>query len=169
MLNTATVCPLSLHVMEWMTLILLDSSFRFLLKQVELVPVTGPTRSLTGTNMLRDGGEEVQYDWEFYGLHSFWAKLNGPETDSSSYSQVLLCFDFVDKMKSQTINMFGASNGEKIATVPFGVHDVLLEILTKQYDTALWGFRTPVRNYEKVCYSTLARWMVLTSLATITS
>ena len=106
---------------------------------------------MTGTRLLQDGGETIDHDWEYYGLHSVWTKLDGPQDGSSSHSQVLLCFDFVDDMRSEIIKAFEASDGGHVAASPFGAHEVFLEPLISRYDAGTWRFRTPVRSYEQVC------------------
>ncbi|KAI9694621.1 MAG: hypothetical protein M1822_000237 [Bathelium mastoideum] len=131
------------------------STFRFLLKQVKLTTKPGPVRSMTGTATLPDGGETLDYDWEYYGLHSVWTQLKGSQPGSNRYCQVLLCFDLVAEMRRRVLDAFEASDGNLTSASPFGVHNVFLEPLIEQYDTALWGFRIPVRKYEKVVFSRL--------------
>ncbi|KAI9663621.1 MAG: hypothetical protein M1821_007111 [Bathelium mastoideum] len=121
------------------------STFRFLLKQVKLTTKPGPVRSMTGTATLPDGGETLDYDWEYYGLHSVWTQLKGSQPGSNRYCQVLLCFDLVAEMRRRVLDAFEASDGNLTSASPFGVHNVFLEPLIEQYDTALWGFRIPSR------------------------
>ena len=127
----------------------IGSFFRFLIKQVEIVVKQGPMRSMTGTN-IRSGGESVEYSWEFLGLYSIWTTTDDPRIEDPIYTQILLCFDLNAQMRDASIEYFQRSNNESIANDPFGVHATFLEPLVLEYDDALWGFRTPVRNYEKV-------------------
>ena len=131
------------------------TSFRFLLKQVRLTTRPGISRSATGTTSLVDGGEGIEYEWEFYGLHSVWAKLSDAQHGMNAYCQVLLCFDFVEEMRRRIIEAFEVSDGHIIGVSPFGIHKTFLETLVIRYDTALWGFRSPVRNYEQVIFQTI--------------
>ncbi|KAL9075087.1 MAG: hypothetical protein Q9157_004128 [Trypethelium eluteriae] len=99
--------------------------------------------------MHEDDRELMDYTWEFFGLHSVWTRLetlgNG---DSDTYSQILLCFDFAEDVQCQTIQAFEATDADQIAPGPFGVYEVFLELLTRRYDDAVWGFRSPMRAYE---------------------
>jgi hypothetical protein len=38
---------------------------------------------------------------------------------------------------------------------PLAIYDAFLQVVIWEYDSALWGFREPVRNIEKVCVTTL--------------
>ncbi len=103
---------------------------------------------MTGS-VTSQGAETVEYSWEFLGLHSIWAKLKA-QAEGHSYTQILLCFDLNTRMRDETLKHFKASADGSIINDPFGVHTMFLEPLIIEFDRTLWGFRTPVRNYEKV-------------------
>ena len=108
---------------------------------------------MTGSTS-RAAVETVEYSWEFLGIHSIWTQSTIPSQDAhspgQSHTQSLLCFDLNTRMQSEIHEHFKASAGEFISKDPFGVHATFLEPLIIEYERTLWGFRTPVRKYEKV-------------------
>jgi hypothetical protein len=64
-------------------------------------------------------------------------------------SCVLVCFDDCSKIKGKILEALQPYLG-KLKDSPFAIYDALLSIVIWQYDTALWLFRKPVRDFEKV-------------------
>jgi hypothetical protein len=65
-------------------------------------------------------------------------------------TQVLLCFDLSDKVWGKVLKGFQSCSGEDIRKCPFGIYNPLTEAITLCYDEALWGFRRPIRDIERV-------------------
>jgi hypothetical protein len=87
------------------------------------------------------------YNWQYLAFHSLWTASKAPRV---STTQVLLCFDVSKEMKQHILAGFQASTTESIERCPFAVYDALAGILISYYDKALWAFRIPIREIEKV-------------------
>jgi hypothetical protein len=60
-------------------------------------------------------------------------------------------------MKNLVIRELNASKACISTECPFAIYDLILNAVTTYFDHALWGFRKPVRNIEKVYTNNLAR------------
>jgi hypothetical protein len=67
-------------------------------------------------------------------------------------SEIVLCFDNANGkwIKDAFKNLDMQPSGERQLDFPCRVLPRILEALSKVYDKALWGFRVPIRNIEKV-------------------
>jgi hypothetical protein len=88
-----------------------------------------------------------EYDWQYLAFHSLWFAQSAQATPAT---QVVLCFDLSDQMKRLVSDNFQTSNPESIGRCPFAVYETIIETVMMYYDKALWEFREPVRNIEKV-------------------
>ncbi|KAF1818041.1 uncharacterized protein K489DRAFT_385310 [Dissoconium aciculare CBS 342.82] len=112
---------------------------RFLIKSVDQVP-----------NRL------VDYHWQYAAFASCWSKAqNGDPV------VVLLCFDMYreqsdGKPRGLARNIKHAfeqqqtsGNLSHIASCPLGIYSVLIATLLSEFDAELWGFKSPLRDFEK--------------------
>lgn len=85
------------------------------------------------------------YCWQYLSFASLW--ISG---DGVSDTQILLCFDLTYVMRAHILKSFLDSDAENLKRDPFEVYAILVDAITERYDEALWGFRIPVRDIEKV-------------------
>ena len=93
------------------------------------------------------------YNWQYLAFHSLWF---APKASGVPATQILFCFDVSSKMKKFILDGFQASATDSIKGCPFAVYDTLMETVITYYDQALWAFRKPIRDYEKVRRTELA-------------
>ncbi len=103
---------------------------RFLIKEIH--PELPPTEA---------------YEWQYLAFCSLW--YCGEQEDSLGV-HVLLCFDVSQRIQGAISTGFRATQGADLRNSPFSLQIELAEIVVAQYDKALWTFRKPIRNIEKV-------------------
>lgn len=92
------------------------------------------------------------YHWLFF---FFWIKALPQRTGSG---QILLCFDDADCPKLKNIIRSILSRNVESWDSPEKLLFSIVEQTVRIYDSALWGFRTPVRTIEKVCTRLCIFW-----------
>lgn len=65
---------------------------------------------------------------------------------------MLLCFGISQEMQNDITKALKASHPEVWRQCPLGVYSILVPVITRYFDDALWEFRTPIRDIEKVSY-----------------
>jgi hypothetical protein len=86
------------------------------------------------------------YTWQYLAFCSLWCK----KQKDSLGTYVLLCFDVSQRVQTTISNGLRATQGADLCSDPFTLQSELMEIIVTLYDEALWTFRKPVRNIEKV-------------------
>jgi hypothetical protein len=99
----------------------------------------------------------VDYHWQYAAFASCWSKAqNGDPV------VVLLCFDMYreqsdGKPRGLARNIKHAFEQQQtsgnlihIASCPLGIYSVLIATLLSEFDAELWGFKSPLRDFEKV-------------------
>lgn len=117
----------------------LGTSSRFLIKQITEHPDSG----------------EYTYDWQYLSFISLFYQLDNKDKPAA---QILLCFDLTKEMRGYVTEAFMATEVSVWRQCPLGAYSVLIPVLTRYFDKALWQFRKPIREIEKAspCITRLA-------------
>lgn len=89
---------------------------------------------------------EDKYQWQYIAFTTLWHRAEDP---AAKPKQIVLCFDLSPEMASWVSERFTESPVDWLHC-PVGVYSVLAGAVVSRFDTALWGFRAPVRRIEKV-------------------
>lgn len=99
-----------------------------------------------GVNVQRAGAEgpiKYMYHWLFLAFFTIWVK---PGRGNAKPAQIILCFDDANGRRvERAINKTLAD-----IACPYSLIGRLAESITLVFDDALWSFRTPIRQIEKV-------------------
>lgn len=88
---------------------------------------------------------------------SLWYR---PSIEQDQPTQYLLCFDLSPKMKRSIVEAFQTSNHSAWRRCPLGVYSVIVPVIARFFDDALWEFRVPIRDIEKVGCPAPACWRI---------
>jgi hypothetical protein len=142
---------------------MIGSYFRFLIKKVDPqsaaasvpIDVPGPV------SRSQQDKRELKYDWQYLCFFSLWYRKLSSTTHAEkqlhveSETRLLLCFDLKKEARTDALiefvkSRFSTPGAGSLAIGPFSFFETIAETVTELYDTALWTFRLPVRNIEKV-------------------
>lgn len=86
------------------------------------------------------------YSWLYLSFSILWAKKN------DELSCVLVCYDDSNdiKFRAKIVEWLTNYPLDNIMQNPLAIHDAVLRAIVVSYDEALWLFRVPVREIEKV-------------------
>lgn len=87
------------------------------------------------------------YSWLFLSFSILWAK----NPKDGKVSCVVVCYDDCEKLEGKISDALKNYSPADIKDNPLAIYDAFLQVVIWEYDSALWGFREPVRNIEKVC------------------
>jgi hypothetical protein len=111
---------------------------------VQPVDEREPEHILAGNKT--DDGPIYMYHWLFL---AFFTLTVTPKDTNKPPTQILLCFDNAQgKWMEDAIKRGDAENSASSSA--YGFLPVVIEAAARVYDNALWGFRLPIRNIEKV-------------------
>ena len=82
----------------------------------------------------------VKYEWNKLGFHTKWRPF---------VSSVILCFDVPPTWKNEVVESVCRANSPSSLNDPYAPHVLLIEHVTRLFDTTLWGCRDVVRRLEK--------------------
>ena len=101
---------------------------------------------------IKPKGDEYEYGWEYLSFVSLWYRPAKTASGGSTGepTQLLLCFDLSPEMKNSIANAFRESDPSAWRHCPFGVYSVMVPMISRWFNDALWQFRLPIRNIEKV-------------------
>ena len=92
---------------------------------------------------------QYKYTWQYIAFATLWYI---PKERPDSATQVLFCL-VSPGMKKLVADGITESNPTSLCKCPFAIYDVLINAVVISFDKALWGFRKPVRDIEKVIRS----------------
>ncbi|KAK7225436.1 hypothetical protein V2G26_013439 [Clonostachys chloroleuca] len=85
------------------------------------------------------------YSWLFLSFSILWAK----NPKDGKVSCVVVCYDDCEKLEGKISDALKNYSPADIKDNPLAIYDAFLQVVIWEYDSALWGFREPVRNIEK--------------------
>jgi hypothetical protein len=94
--------------------------------------------------------DQIGYAW----LYLSFCILRLADRDEEKESSIVVCFDDCNKIKEAITKGFQALPVDHLVANPLAVEDVVMKVIASEYDKALWRFRKPVREIEKVTIHT---------------
>ncbi|CAH0050896.1 unnamed protein product [Clonostachys solani] len=85
------------------------------------------------------------YSWQFLSFSILWAK----NLKDNKVSCVVVCYDDCHELEDKISDALKKYSPADIKDNPLAIYDAFLQVVIWEYDSALWGFREPVRNIEK--------------------
>lgn len=99
----------------------------------------------------QDGGDPTMYmyHWLYLSFFTLWFESKSP--NGKKTTQIILCFDDAHgKRVEDAIQEAVGLDSYPELDCPYGIIRRIVEAVTRIYDDALWTFRAPVRQIEKV-------------------
>lgn len=91
--------------------------------------------------------DQGRYEWRYITLCSVWFQKRKTDTTAT---RIHLCFGLPPKMRSSVTVQFKGAYDAQASLCPFEGHSILIGAIIELYDHIVWGFRKPVRGFEKV-------------------
>jgi hypothetical protein len=106
------------------------------------LPEERPSLERKGTSI------KYMYHWLYLSFFTLWYRAEG----SQNSTQILLCFDDArgERIEDAVQGCFQDPANKDLEKSPYAILDRLVEAVGRIYDEALWGYRTPIRQIEKV-------------------